>query len=260
MMYLSYTAPHTPNQGKSDDLKLFEGTLRQTYAAMLYALDRGIGEVVEELKRTGKYENTIIFFLSDNGGATSNGAGNLPLKGFKGNKFEGGHRVPFIVTWGARLKGEKPFKGLTSSLDVFATIVDVVGIEEEKLKNPLDGVSLIPYLTESKEGDPHKILYWRKMDSRSIRKEDYKLTLTKGIDTVMYNLADDLDEMKNLLEKKPGKAKELIKKLAEWEEKECIEPMWVEDGWADRTNGIHHQLMNNEIKTADDFNNKRKKK
>mgnify|MGYP002288065524 FL=1 len=80
-----------------EDLARFEGQPRQKYAAMMYALDRGVGKIVDELKAAGKFDNTIIFFLSDNGGSTTNQSSNLPLKGFKGNKFEGGQRVPNFV-------------------------------------------------------------------------------------------------------------------------------------------------------------------
>ena len=148
MMYLSYTAPHSPNQATKKDLARFEGQPRQVYAAMMCALDRGVGEVVSELKRTGNMIILLSFFLSDNGGSTTNNSSNLPLKGFKGNKFEGGTiRVSFLVEVGvnALLDGGKPFTGLTSSLDIFATVVDIIGIPKDQLNKPLDGVSLYPF-------------------------------------------------------------------------------------------------------------------
>ena len=259
MMYLSYTAPHSPNHTTKEDLALFEGHPRQVYAAMMWALDRGIGEVVEELKRTGKFDNTIIFFTSDNGGATTNNSSNLPLKGFKGNKFEGGHRVPFFAVWGDQWTSSENFTGLTSSLDIFATLVDVLDISKKELNKPLDGESLQAYLNGKKKGNPHDVLFWRKMDSRAIRYGDYKLTITRGVDSVLYNLANDLEEQENLIQKEPKMAAKLMKKLADWEEHCCITPTWIEDGWAPITNGYHRRLMNNEIKTADDLRKKKKK-
>lgn len=258
MMYLSYTAPHSPNQAKPEDLTIFEGNDRKTYAAMLYALDRGVGEIVSELKRTGKYENTLIFFLSDNGGATTNGASNLPLKGFKGNKFEGGHRVPFVVAWGEQLRQQKSFDGLTSSLDIFATVVDAAGIKDKKLQKRLDGVSLLPYVKGKKKGNPHQELYWRKMDSRAIRDGEYKLIMTQGIDTVLYKLNDDGAEMRDLKDSDPKKTNHLLKKLSQWEQAVCITPKWIEDGWGPITNGYHQRLMRNEIFSADDLKKKKK--
>ena len=262
MMYLSYTAPHSPNEAKKEDYNRFEGNARQTYAAMLYGLDRGVGEVVAELERTGKMDNTIIFFLSDNGGATTNGAANYPLKGFKGNKFEGGHRVPFIAVWGDKFKNETAFEGLTSSLDIYATLVDAVGIDSSKADKKLDGVSLIPYIKGEKDGNPHNTLYWRKMDSRAIRDGEYKLILTQNVDTALYNLSTDLVESNNLLHTEVEKGNELMEKLAKWESAEWINPLWIENGWAPITNGYHERLMSNDITYIIDLkkNKKNKKK
>lgn len=256
MMYLSYTAPHSPNEAKKEDLSLFEGQQRQVYAAMMYALDRGVGEVVNELKRTGKFDNTLIFFLSDNGGATTNNSCNLPLKGFKGNKFEGGHRVPFLVVWGNKFMNPAPFTGLTSSLDIFATIADATGLRLHELNKPADGVSLLPYLTGKKKGNPHETLFWRKMDSRSVRCGNYKLIITRGVDSVMYNVNNDIGEEINLLKTEPRKAAKMMKLLANWEQKYCIQPLWIEEGWQNITNGYHQRLMRNEIKTATHLKNK----
>ena len=259
LLDLSYTAPHSPNQATDEDMKRFEGNPRQKLAAMMWALDRGVGEIVEQLKKTNQFDNTIIFFLSDNGGSTMNNSSNLPLKGFKGNKFEGGQRVPFFVVWGDKFKSQENFTGLSSALDIFATVVDAVNIPKKKLNKKLDGVSLLPYLYGKKKGNPHKTLYWRKMDTRAIRDKDYKLILTRNVDTVLYNIAEQIDEHDNLLFSEPKKAKQLIKKLAKWEKNECIEPIWIENGWGPTTNGYHQKLMNNEIKTADDLRKKKKK-
>ena len=253
MMYLSYTAPHSPNQATESDLQRFQGHPRQKLAAMMYGLDRGVGEIVNELKQTGKFDNTIIFFLSDNGGSTTNQSSNLPLKGFKGNKFEGGHRVPFFIVWGNRFKNNKPFTGVTSSLDIYATLTDILQIKKDELNKPIDGVSLLPYLAGKANGNPHETLFWRKMDSRAVRKGDYKLIMTQGVDTVLYNLRDGINEMENRIKQEPQKAAELIKLLAKWEQEVCIEPKWQEDEWRKITNGYHKRLMNNEIKTANDL-------
>ena len=257
MMYLAYNAVHNPMHATKEDLARFEGHPRQKLAAMTWALDRGVGRVVDCLKKSGKYDNTLIFFLSDNGGATTNTSSNLPLKGFKGNKFEGGHRVPFFVVWNGKIQAGQHFEGLSSSLDIFATAIDVAGIK--KTKNELDGVSLIPYLNGKKKGDPHKTLCWRKMDTRAIRQGDYKLIMTEGVDTVLYDLRNNLDENQNLMETHPKLFKKMSKALNKWEKKDCVEPLWIENGWAHITNGIHERLMKNEIKTAQDMYKKKKR-
>ena len=254
MMYLSYNAVHTPMQATAEDLAKFEGHPRQKLAAMTYALDRGVGTVVRGLKESGKFDNTLIFFLSDNGGATTNQSSNYPLKGFKGNKFEGGHRVPYFVVWKNGISAGKHYDGLVSSLDIFATAIDAAGIS--KTRNKLDGVSLLPYL-KGKKGEPHEVLYWRKMDTRAIRSGDYKLIITYGVDSVLYNIRKDPEEMDNLILKKLGLYRKLAKKLYQWEKNECITPLWIEEGWGKITNGYHQRLMHNEIKTAQDLHKKK---
>lgn len=149
MMYLAFNAVHTPMETTLEDLDRFKEHPRQKLAAMTWAVDRGIGNVIDALKETGEYENTLIFFLSDNGGAHNNQSSNYPLKGFKGNKFEGGHRVPFFMVYGNRIKGY--YEGLTSSLDIFATAIHAAGISEKTLKKPLDGVNLMPYVNGKKK-------------------------------------------------------------------------------------------------------------
>lgn len=203
MLYMSFTAPHSPNEATEEDLARFEGQPRQKYAAMMYALDRGVGKIVDELKAAGKFDDTIIFFLSDNGGSTTNQSSNLPLKGFKGNKF--------------------------------------------------DGVSLLPYLSGEKSGNPHEALFWRKMDTRAVRSGSYKLIITRGVDSVLYNMDQDVEEMHDLLSSEPEKAQELMEQLSEWEQTCCKDPLWIEEGWAEITNGLHERLMKNEIRTAQDL-------
>ncbi len=249
-----HNAVHTPMQATDEDMAKFEGHPRQKLAAMTYALDRGVGTVIRGLKDSGKFDNTLIFFLSDNGGATTNQSSNYPLKGFKGNKFEGGHRVPYFVVWKNGIPAGKPYDGLVSSLDIFATAIDAASIS--KTRNRLDGVSLLPYL-KGKKGEPHKVLYWRKMDTRAIRSGDYKLIITHGVDSVLYNIRRDPEEMNNLINKEPDLYRKLAKKLAKWEKNECIEPSWLEEGWRKITNRYHQQLMHNEIKTAQDLYKKK---
>ena len=255
MLYLSYNAVHTPMDATEEDMARFKGHPRQKLAAMTWALDRGVGRVIEALKKSGKFDNTIIYFLSDNGGATTNTSSNYPLKGFKGNKFEGGHRVPFFVVWNGKIPAGRHYNGLVSSLDIAATSVDAAHIHPQK--NKLDGVSLLPYLMKNKKGTPHTSLDWRKMDTRAIRKGDYKLIITHGVDSVLYNLKKDPEEMHNLIKKEPKIYRDLAAELARWEKKECVAPLWIEEGWGDITNGIHEKLMHNQAKIAKDFQKKK---
>lgn len=257
MIYLAYNAVHTPMQATQEDMERFKGHPRQKLAAMTYALDRGIGLVINGLKECGKLDNTLIFFLSDNGGATINQASNSPLKGFKGNKFEGGHRVPYFLVWKNGVDRIGRYDGLVSSLDIFATAVDAAKISNTR--HPLDGVSLLPYLNYRKQSEPHEMLCWRKMDTRAIRSGDYKLIVTKGVDSVMYNIRKDSEELVNIISKEPERYQELANKLAKWEKETCIEPLWTEKAWQKTTNEYHRMLMNNTIKTAEDLRKIKKK-
>ncbi|MCK9343473.1 MAG: sulfatase-like hydrolase/transferase [Massilibacteroides sp.] len=253
-MDLCFNAPHSPNEATEDDLDRFEGQPRQVLAAMMYGLDRGVGKVIKALKKTGKLENTLIFFLSDNGGSTTNDSSNFPLKGFKGNKFEGGHRVPFFVVWGDKFKQKEHFKGLTSSLDIFPTVIAAAGISPDQINHVLDGVSLLPYLVGEKRGNPHHQLFWRKMNSRAMRQDNYKLIMTEGVDTVLYDLEKEIDELTDLYEQNPTKSQEMISAYQQFEKANFIAPTWIEIGWARKTDGIHKGLMHNRIKTGHDYN------
>ena len=248
MMYLAFNAVHTPMEATKEDMERFEGHHRQKLAAMTWAVDRGIGKVVDKLKKEDMYENTLIFFLSDNGGAHNNMSSNYPLKGFKGNKYEGGIRVPFFVTFGGKYKGV--CDGLSSSLDIFSTSIAAAGIDKATLKNPIDGVDLMPYMRGEKNGDPHETLFWRKERKSAVRMGDYKLINVEGIGKRLYNLKDNLGEDMDLSQSNPELCKEMKDKYKEWE-KGIITPMlWDEGIWHEVTQETHRQLMNNERVTV----------
>lgn len=197
-IYLAYNAVHTPMRAPEEDLKRFEGNPRQMLAAMTWALDRSIGNVLDELKNEKLLDNTLIFFLSDNEGTTPhNTSSNYPLKGFKGNEYEGGKRVPFVVFWGNKIKGAREFNGLVSSLDIFATSLDAAGIKQSPGK-ALDGISLLPYLKGKKEGPPHTELYWRKDQDGAARDGNYKLIHVNKLGYRLYDLKNDLGETHDL--------------------------------------------------------------
>ena len=254
MMYLAFNAVHTPMEATKEDMARFEGHSRQKLAAMTWAVDRGIGKVVDKLKKEGMYENTLIFFLSDNGGAHNNQSSNYPLKGFKGNKYEGGIRVPFFITMGGKYKGT--FDGLSSSLDIFSTSIAAAGIDKESLKNPIDGVDLIPYISGEMSGNPHDILFWRKEKSSAVRMGDYKLISVEGLGQRLYNLNDNLGEDNDLRKINPELCKEMTDKYKEWEKGIITPVLWDEGVWHEVTRETHRQLMNNEkvtVFTPDDL-------
>lgn len=243
-MYLSFNAPHTPMHAKEDVLNMF-GTEHQrpVYAAMMWSMDQSVGKVIAELKTQGIYENTLIFFLSDNGGAHNNGSSVKPLKGWKGNQYEGGTRVPFVATWIEKFS-PRTFSGLTSSMDIYQTVASLWN-ERELIEKQLDGSDLLPYLTTEKEGNPHDILFWRKDEMATARADNYKYIVLKDSFSVMYDLNNDLIEENNIISIYPEKAKEMEVSLLKWQN-ELINPLWKEsDAWNKVTRYIYSDLMNN---------------
>ncbi|MDG1730697.1 MAG: sulfatase-like hydrolase/transferase [Algibacter sp.] len=243
-MYLAYNAVHTPMEAKESDLIKYKNHPRQDLAAMTWSLDENIGKLRNKLKELGILENTLIYFISDNGGAHNNSSKMGPLKGWKGNKFEGGHRVPFIVSWPSKITGNQIFNGLSSSLDIFSTSVAAAGIEKEK-DLILDGTNLLPYLSGEKQGDPHHKLFWRKLDEAAARVGSHKLIRLKNYGSTMYNLSNDLGEVNNLSEKDTITFNLLTQNLSIWESN-MTTPLWDEEkSWMDVTYHIHEQLMAN---------------
>ena len=245
MMYLAFNAVHTPLQATEADLARFPNHPRQMLAAMTWAVDRAIGKVIHHLETSGQMDNTLIFFLSDNGGAHDNQSSTYPLKGFKGNKYEGGIHVPFFVVWKNHLKEGIQFDGLTSSLDIFATVASAAGIQINALPQPLDGVNLLPYLTQERVGDPHEKLFWRKDQMAAVRIGDYKLIRVNGIGERMYDLSQDKQEMTDLCKQNKEQQEHLRKELEQWEEG-LMQPLWTEGTeWDKVTLEVHRDLMNN---------------
>lgn len=237
-VYLSFTAPHGPMHATEDDLdrfKYIENQKRRTYAAMVWAMDRAIGKVMTELEAAGALENTLIWFLSDNGGATNNSSSNLPLAGHKGIKFEGGIRVPFLMQWRSRFPEGRVDDRMVSALDILPTSVAAAGGELSTLsesERPMDGVNLLPFLTEDGLAKtPHEKLYWHKLWFSALRDGPWKLINVQDYGHALYNLDDDLREMKNLVEVHPDRAAAMAQDLDAWK-KTLPQPLWSEgDVW-----------------------------
>lgn len=242
-MYWAPNAVHTPMEATQADLKQFENHPRQMLAAMTAALDRAVGNMITTLKEEGKFENTLIFFLSDNGGAHNNQSSNFPLKGFKGNKYEAGHRIPFIVSWPEKVKPGK-FDKLSSSLDIFPTALNAAGITA-KTEIQSDGVNLLPFLQQKLNKAPHQLLIWRKDAEASIRYNQYKLISVKGIGDRLYNLEKDPGETVDIRMNEPVVYKKIKQQFVNWE-KDKMKPIWTEGStWDTITLMIHDDLMNN---------------
>lgn len=206
-LYLAYNAPHSPLQATEKYLSRFSHIAdpkRRTYAAMISAVDDGVGKLLDELDRSGEADNTLVFFLSDNGGVVTGETGetpiadNSPLRGGKSQLFEGGVRVPFAMRWPARIKGGKDYTRPISSMDIVGTITSQIGLDIRP-DRPLDGVDLIPYLIGEKSGDPQPVLFWRKFDAgqHAMVVGDLKY-FYNGQYRVMFNLRTDTGEKSNI--------------------------------------------------------------
>jgi arylsulfatase A-like enzyme len=228
-LYLAYNAPHLPLQATEAYLARFPGISdpkRRTYAAMVSAVDDGVGHLLDTVDELNLTERTLIFFLSDNGGPeTKNASDNGVLRGGKGDAWEGGYRVPFAVQWRGTLQEGRVYEHPVSSLDIAATMAECAGLQADP-KRALDGVSLIPYLTGKKNGAPHEAIYLRKFDGNkyAVRRDDYKLIIPwKGGAPQLYNLEDDIGEESDLASEHPETVRQLEALRVRWDS-ELIEP------------------------------------
>jgi arylsulfatase A-like enzyme len=220
-LYLPFNAVHAPLQAPQKYLDRFPQITdpkRKTFAGMMAAMDDAIGRVLAKIRALGQEENTLIFFISDNGGPTaSTTSANGPLRGFKMTTFEGGPRVPFLAQWKGKLPAGKTYDLPVMNLDVLPTAVVAAGGKPEASWN-LDGVDLMPYLTGANTSRPHQTLYWRYGPQWAIRDGDMKLVVSKGGSgqPELYNLATDIGESKDLAAAQPTKVKELQAMWDKW--------------------------------------------
>ena len=220
-LYLSYNAPHTPMQATEKYLSRFshiQDPLRRTYAAMVSAVDDGVGRVLDKLDALELAENTLVFFLSDNGGAANNGSINTPLRANKGTIYEGGMRVPFAFRWTGKVPSGIDYDHPVSSMDILGTMVALTGVEIAP-ERPLDGVNLLPYLLGEDEGSPHDFLFWQMFDRQhsAVRRGSDKLVVLAEEDsTELYQLSKDISEEYNSAESNRETADQLSKELNAW--------------------------------------------
>lgn len=229
-LYLAFNAPHTPHQPTAEREKRFahiSDSQRRRYLAQVSLMDDAIGSVTAALAESGQVQRTLVFFMSDNGGPVKNGANNGLLKGQKGQVYEGGVRVPYIVSWPGKLPADDAFNDPVSSLDVFATSLAASGtaMPQDKV---YDGVDLLPFLRGQSKSPPHKQLFWRAAlgKARAVRDGRWKLVSIDQQPLELYDLSNDLSETKNLASEKPDVANRLANSLADWE-KEMIPPVFL---------------------------------
>jgi arylsulfatase A-like enzyme len=243
-LYLAFNAVHTPMEATEEYEARFPGITdrrRRTLAGMLAAMDDAVGRVLAKIRTHGEEEETIVFFYSDNGGIPSKNASfNHPLRGYKGQVFEGGIRVPFLAEWKGTIPSGQVFEEPVMGFDVHATALAAAGVEVafshrqqsddrqrwQDATATLDGVDLLPYLTGETQGRPHERLFWRDSRQHAVRLGDWKLVKPRTGPPALFNLAEDLGEQENLVASQPEKLQELQAAFAEWE-KGTMPAQWI---------------------------------
>lgn len=242
-LYLAFNAVHTPLQTIDKYRKRFPHIAdrqRQTYAAMLSSMDDAIGRLLTELETIEQLDRTLIVFTSDNGGPTTrnavNGSSNAPFRGSKCETFEGGIRVPLLIQWPGVIQPSTTYSRPAITFDISATALAAAGADTKNI----DGVDLLPYLSGKQSGSPHETLYWRSRtmsNNIAVRHGDWKYVYStegdaspgpkqKPHEDMLFNLATDSSETKNLAAQEPEKLAELKRLYATWSDQvdaECRE-------------------------------------
>jgi len=221
LLYLAYNAPHAPIQPPKEWLARVKrrekgiSARRARLVALIEHLDDGIGRVLRTLEETGQARDTLVVFTSDNGGQTSVGARNGPLRAGKGTLYEGGIRVPMGVRWPGRVPAGSRSDRIVLSMDILPTVCEAAGVA---VAHEIDGTSFLPTLLGRRVPPPQRALFWGRREGgafkggqiHAIRRGDWKLLEPMpGRPMELYNLAEDPRESRNLAEERPEKFREL---------------------------------------------------
>ncbi len=224
-LYLPFNAVHAPMEATAkyqDRVASIADPRRRTHAAMAIAMDDAVGRVLETLRQKKLDKDTLVIFHSDNGGPTAQTTSkNTPLRGFKGQVYEGGIRVPFLLRWPGKVKPGQVYAKPVIALDVHPTALAAAGAPVAGL----DGVNLLPFLGAGNKAVPHEALYWRFGASRAIRQGDWKLLWPNGGSAELYNLATDLSETKDLANAEPDRVRDLTAAFDVWN-RQLVPPKW----------------------------------
>jgi hypothetical protein len=246
-LYLAYNAVHAPLDTPPDQymqrVSYITNPARRVHAAMVVALDDGVGQVVQTLAANNILNNTLIIFLSDNGApfASATRQSNLPLRGYKMDVLEGGIRVPFAVQWPARLNGQSSYHGMVSSLDIVPTVAAAAGVALPADRD-YDGMDIMPYLT-GQQISPVRTFYWRwfglgpdgpqgaRNTIWAVRNGSLKLVVERAMDTqppALYDLSTDIGETTDLSLQQPDQVTALQTLYNQWQ-RIAVPTLWQTD-------------------------------
>lgn len=229
-LYLAYNAVHSPLQADNSYLEKFRhipDIHRRIFAALLSQLDDSVGAVLTRLRETGLERDTLVVFLSDNGGATRElTSSNAPLRGEKGTLFEGGVRVPMLIRWPTRFPTARVVETPIISLDATATALAAARVSSDP---KADGIDLIPFLAAAPKQPSDRTFYWRAGGRAAMRAGPWKLVreAIRGQPGPwqLYHLGSDISETTDLAEKEPARLAELIARWTEWSAAQAS-PLW----------------------------------
>jgi arylsulfatase A-like enzyme len=228
-LYLAFNAIHEPFQSTLryvDRVAHIPNERQRVLAAMTLALDDNIGKVLGKLRENGLENDTMVFFLSDNGAPTYSGAGsNGPLSGSKCTMFEGGIRLPFCMQWQGHVPGRQVYRHPIMSFDLLATFVSQAGVALPTDRT-YDGADLVPHLTGKAGGAPHEMLFWRAGRNSAARQGNWKLLQLGEDRTRLYDLSTDISEKKDLSASQPRVVKAMRAALKEWNS-QMRAPLWA---------------------------------
>lgn len=223
-LVVSNEAVHGPFQGPDDPSFRIDGVsspevpkekqlrpVKETLSIMMEEMDKGVGQLMETLDELGISKNTIVIFMSDNGGVL-NISSNAPFRGGKGQVWEGGHRVPAIISWPGKFEAGIVNDIPSISLDIMPTILDLVGIEVQA-QVQFDGISLYPFIVEQKLFDKSRLFFWDtsnfSKNGYAVRMANWKLVGSESEKPLLFDLTNDKGEMNDLASKFP----ELVEKM-----------------------------------------------
>lgn len=231
-LYVPFTAPHSPMQAPADTLAHYENlpqkNYRRTYAAMVHEMDRAVGSILDTLRRQGVADDTLVLFFSDNGGANIFGGVNTPLRGQKGETFEGGIRVPAVMRWPGQLAAGSTYDQLVSVMDVFPTLASAAGVPLSP-GQPMDGIDMWPTIQSGSPAESRGPVFFASeipipgIIQLAVIDEEWKLVqiVREGqtenhVRTLLFDLDSDPFEREDLSQQLPKTVDRLARKIRAW--------------------------------------------
>lgn len=251
-LFVSYNAPHTPLQAKEEDLKKYahiKDEKRRTYCAMVHAVDRGVGRIVESLNATGEMKNTLIVFLSDNGGKLGAGADNTPLKRGKGSVYEGGIRVPMFFHWPEHVPAGKKIDWPVTALDFYPTFASLANADIPK-DQAIDGQNIWKGLAGGENPRSGDLLFSMRhhaaFSNVGIRMDNWKACCV-GKRWALFDVAADPGEENDLSQQQPELLDRMIEGAKFWSQQHS-QPQWfhsapARDKWSEMDMPNHEAIF-----------------